>query len=406
MPTKTVRSRADGRGRMNRKLIVALPLGAAILFTGIRQHVSAQEQNAAVSSQRGYYTHDPWTEGTDADVLFQTQAATTIPMSFYNVLASKDNAAHSGWLVGTSPFAKPVTGTTINVEVVPLRVTIGTTVFDPDAPNACDSNVLPLFRFLLSPLVVNVPNLTFNGVNVGTTQYVNGFRRAEFWGKINGSSAYQNTLSYLTASAYSISPGTHGITQYSGCNQMGIISNSWLKKQIKNTIIPALTSSGVISPTKFVIFLTANVVQSKVDPPTATKCCILGYHTAVGNPVQTYAVMSWDTTGNFSAKDATTSSHEIAEWMDDPLGTNAVPAWGGIGQQSGCQGNWENGDPLSGTLMPTITLGGIAYHVQELAFFNWFFAKNGIIPVGAGGKFSGNGTFTGPAKVCPPGGTF
>ena len=308
--------------------------------------------------------------------------------------------------MGTSPFANPVTGTTVNAEVVPLRAAIRTNVFDPDAPKPCDSNVLPLFRFLLSPLVQNVSNLTFNGVNVGTTQYVNGFRRAEFWGKINGSSAYQNTISYLAAPAYSISPGTHGITQHTGCRLLGIVSNSWLKKQIKNTIIPALTASGVISPTKFVVFLTANVVQSKVDPPTTSDCCILGYHTAVGNPVQTYAVMSWDTSGNFLAKDATTSSHEIAEWMDDPLGNNSVPAWGGIGQQSGCQGNWENGDPLSGTLMPPITLGSIVYHVQELAFFNWFFAKNGIIPVGAGGKFSGNGTFTGPAKVCPPGGTF
>ena len=400
MTTKT-------HSNMNPKLIAGIVLGAAILVSGAPLPVSAQEPVGVVSAQRGYFAHDPWTEGADADVLFQTQAATTIPMSFYNVLATKDNAAHSGWLVGTSPFAKPVTGTTINVEVVPLKVTIGSTVFDPEAPNACDSNVLPLFRFLLSPLVVNVPNLTFNGVNVGTTQYVNGFRRAEFWGKFNGSSAYQNTLSYLTAGEYSISAGTHGITQYSGCNQMGIVSNSWLKDQIKNTIIPALTSSGVISPTKFVIFLTTNVVQSKADPPTSTNCCVLGYHTAIGNPVQTYAVMSWDTTGNFvGVKDGSAASHEIAEWMDDPLGTNIVPAWGGIGQQSGCQSNWENGDPLSGTLMPAITLGGIPYHVQELAFFNWFFAKNGIIPVGAGGVFSSNATFTGPAKACPPGGTF
>ncbi|MFN7994857.1 MAG: hypothetical protein U0Q18_14715 [Bryobacteraceae bacterium] len=383
----------------------AFLVGGAVLFTGIQQHVAAQGQ-PGVRHLPGYFARDPWTDGTDADIQFQTAAATTIPMSSYKVLSTKDNAVHSGWLVGTSPFASPVTGTTIDAVVIPLKVTIGSNVFDPEAPNSCDSNVLPLFRFLLSPLVVNVPNLTFNGINVGTTQYVNGFRRAEFWGKFNGSSAYQNPISYFTTTEYSISPGTHGITQYSGCNMIGIVSNSWLKDQIKNTIIPSLTASGVISPTKFAIFLTSNVVQSKVDPPTSSNCCILGYHTAIGNPTQTYAVMSWDTSGNFAAKDATTASHEIAEWMDDPLGNNQVPAWGGIGQQSGCQSNWENGDPLSGTLMPTITLGGIDYHVQELAFFNWFFAKNGIVSVGAGHKFSSNGTFTGPAKACPPGGTY
>ena len=117
-------------------------------------------------------------------------------------------------------------------------------------------------------------------------------------GKINGSSAYQNPISYFTAPAYSISPGTHGITQNSGCRLMGIISTGE-KNEIKNTIIPALTSSGVVSPTKFVIFLTANVVQSSADPPTTTNCCILGNHTAIGNPAQTYAVIAADTTGNF-----------------------------------------------------------------------------------------------------------
>ena len=91
-------------------------------------------------------------------------------MSSYNVLATKDNAVHSGWLVGTSPFDTPPTGTTINAVVVPLKVTIGTNVFDPEAPNPCDNNILPVFRFLLSPVVQNVPNLKFNGVNVGTTQ--------------------------------------------------------------------------------------------------------------------------------------------------------------------------------------------------------------------------------------------
>jgi hypothetical protein len=324
-------------------------------------------------------------------------------MSSYKVLASKDNTVYSGWLVGTSPFVSPPTGTTINAVVIPLKITIGSTVFDPEATNPCDDNILPLFRFLLSPLVRNVPNLTFNGVNVGSTQYVNGFRRAEFWGKINGSSAYQNPISYFTTSEYSLSPGSHGITSGSGCGMYGIVAKSWLKDEIENTIIPDLTASGVLSPTKFAFFLTSNVVQSKADPPTLTVCCTAGYHTAIGNPAQTYGVALWDT--NFFGRDGDSVSHEIAEWMDDPLGTNKVPAWGHIGQQSNCQSNWENGDPLSGTLMPAITLGGVEFHMQELAFFNWFFAKNGAISVGAGHKFSGNGTFTGPAKACPPGGT-
>ena len=91
--------------------------------------------------------------------------------------------------------------------------------------------------------------------------------------------------------------------------------------------------------------------------------------------------------------------------MDDPLGTNATPAWGNVGQVSGCQGNLENGDPLSGKMMPAYMLGGKAFHIQELAFFSWYFNKKGTASLGAGGKFSSNATFAGPAKACPPGGT-
>src|SRR5262249_26319750 len=96
-------------------------------------------------------------------------------------------------------------------------------------------------------------------------------------------------------------------------------------------------------------------------------------------------------------------SHEIAEWMDDPLGTNATPPWGGIGQVQGCANALEVGDPLAGTPFARVTMpNGYAYHVQELAFFSWFF---GAPSLGVGGLFSNHGTFRGDARVCPPGGT-
>ena len=187
---------------------------------------------------------------------------------------------------------------------------------------------------------------------------------------------------------------------------LGIVSYSWYSNYLSNTLLPSLTASGVISPTKFVIFLLKNVVQSTANPPSTTGCCILGFHSAKGSPVQTYSPIDWDTTGLFSGTaDGSIASHEIGEWMDDPLGTNPTPAWGNIGQVSGCQTNWENGDPLSGTLMPAITLSGKAYHMQELGFFSWYFNKLGVASLGAGGKFSGNGKFAGPSKACPAGGT-
>lgn len=381
---------------------------AAIATIGSRHYLFAQDAEQAAPKLRGYYMSVPWTEGTGADAAFQAAIGSTIPMFNYTFHASKDNSTRTGTMVGTSPFVTPLAGTTISTVIVPLSVTIGTTVFDPTAPNPCDSGVATTTRFHASPLVSNVANLTFNGKNVGTTQYVNGFRRAEFWHKVSASTAYQNTLSpVVTAARRSVTAGTHGILFSSGCTGLGIVSNSWLDGYLRNTLMPKLTSAGVIGPTKFVIFLLENVVQSLSDPPTTSNCCVLGYHGATGTPVQTYSPMDWDLSGDFGSgvADGSVSAHEIGEWLDDPLGTNPTPAWGGIGQVSGCQNNLEVGDPLSGSMMPAYTMGGTTFHMQELAFFSWYFNNLGVASLGAGGKFSGNGTFAGPSKVCPPGGT-
>jgi hypothetical protein len=126
-------------------------------------------------------------------------------------------------------------------------------------------------------------------------------------------------------------------------------------------------------------------------------CCILGYHGAYldanGN-IQTYSPVDFDSTGAFGSAvaDVTDMSHEVAEWANDPTGGNPTPAWGHIGQQPGCQGNFEVGDPLTGTNLPAITMpNGFTYHLQELVFFSWFY---GAPSIAANGWFSANNTFT------------
>jgi hypothetical protein len=153
------------------------------------------------------------------------------------------------------------------------------------------------------------------------------------------------------------------------------------------------------------VFVLHDVVMG--DPGTSPyqNCCVLGYHGASGFPTQTYAVADYDTTGLFgSAPNIAATSHEVAEWMDDPFGTNPTPSWGHTGQVQGCQNNLEVGDPLSGTLysesgrfgktMPN----GLTYYPQELAFFSWFYGQNPSI--GSAGRYSNSGSFTNPAKVC------
>ena len=116
--------------------------------------------------------------------------------------------------------------------------------------------------------------------------------------------------------------------------------------------------------------------------------------------MQTYGVIDFDSTRAFTGtEDISVASHEIDEWINDPLGNNATPAWGHIGQVSGCQNNFEVGDPLSGTLFPSVTLNSFTYHPQELAFFSWFY---GAPSIGTGSsEFSNNDTFGSDAgPVC------
>ena len=134
-------------------------------------------------------------------------------------------------------------------------------------------------------------------------------------------------------------------------------------------------------PTSFPIILLYNVVLA--DPfvsGTSDNCCILGYHNVFASPSQTYGVMDYDSSAAFApgTADISPSSHEIDEWVNDPLGNNGTPAWGNIGQVSGCQNNFEVGDPLSGTLFPSVVLSGFTYHTQELAFFSWFYGSPSI----------------------------
>jgi hypothetical protein len=379
-------------------------------FAALSAGTRSFAQETALPQLNAYSVAVPWTGGTFYDALSQAASGATIPMASYAYAASKDGSVRTGLLVGGNPFGADPDPVTIHAVLIPLIVQVaGTTLttFDPTVKNSCDGSQSAEYRFQHSPLVLNSP-LTFNGVSVGKYQYINGFMRAEFWNQIH-STNFSDPISWSSAPAFTLPPfgPGMGIVNGTGCNELGIVSFDFLKFNIEAVAIPLLQAAGVISPTKFAVFLIKNVVASSVTPPTVSNCCIFGYHSATGSPAQTYGVMDYDTTGQLgTVRDISGPTHEIGEWMNDPLANNLTPAWGHIGQVSGCQGNFEVGDPLTGTNMPVIKMSGYNYHVQELAFFSWYFNSDTIPSIGAGGKFSGNGTFKGPSQPCPPGGTF
>lgn len=343
--------------------------------------------------------HGTTIENVKADIA----ASLTVPFWSYTTTSTRDGGSYSGTMVGASPFTSPNTSTSVPTQIVPLIIHLlsdgGT--FDPTLVDGCASPALgtsDVNLFQNSPIILNHA-FSMNGVNVGTTQYVDAFQRASFWSLVSGQNYHVLLSPVTTLAAVTVNvPANMGSTfTLGGCGTIGIVDVNWMQSFLEATLIPSLAGQGVNSTTFPIFFLRNVVMASPFVPASPTmNCCILGYHSAFGSPVQTYGISIFDTSGLFGGNgDVSTLAHEVGEWMDDPLGTNPVPSWGHIGQQSGCQGNLEVGDPLSGTLFTnTLMPNGYTYHLQELAFFSWFLGSPSLA---AGSKFSNNGTFVGQA---------
>jgi hypothetical protein len=192
-------------------------------------------------------------------------------------------------------------------------------------------------------------------------------------------------------SLQTISVSKHfGKTVAGPCARIGEVDINFFDSQAQSL----LTTLGVPA-TSFPLFLDYNTFLT-----SNRSCCILGYHSATsGN--HTYAFAAYSDPGIFTAagiRDIHALSHEVGEWMDDPFGNNIVPAWGNVGQVSGCQNNLEVGDPVTGIAF-TVTLNGFTYHPEDLVFLPWFSRKSPSSSVN--GWFTFLNTFSSPAAACP-----
>ena len=306
-------------------------------------------------------------------------------------------------MVGTNPQKKNAGSTTVTVPVIPLIVKIGSTKLDPTKPFGSCETKSALDRFMASPIFDGTTTYDMNGVSEGPTQYVDAFQRAEFnkFTKPGGKNPdYHVLLDGVVEPAIKVTAPAGEVTG-GGCSALGRVDINWFDNYVINTLFPKVEASDGVTPAQFPIFLVRSLVWYD---GSFGNCCILGYHGAFNNPrfgsaLQTYSPTDMEMSGQFgSIQDTHVAAHEVGEWMNDPTGGNPTPLWGHIGQVSGCQGNLEVGDPLTGTNMPTVSLGGFTYHLQELAYFSWFYHQSPSW--GTGGKYSDNGTFTTFAAKC------
>jgi hypothetical protein len=351
----------------------------------------------------------PLTHVSAARALAQSAAATTVKMWSRTVIDHGTTYAYS--MIGKNPFVTQSNPTTtIPVYVIPMKLTFtsfGNEVFDPTAANSCDPvGRSDVTRLENSPIFKPAP-FSFGGTSVGpSAQYLDAFQRAEFWSKTKPGSinpGYNVNLGGPGAHVIPVSVNVSGGDVVAGgCGDIGLMDYATWDNYIQTVLFPFLAAQSppVAGPTSFVIFLLHNTVLYQ---GSTSNCCILGYHSAFADPAyggatHTYASAEYDSSKSFSGvEDIAPLSHEVGEWMDDPLGNNPTPSWGNIGQVSGCQSNLEVGDPLSGTTLREF-MNGTTYHPQELAFFSWFYHQKPSL--GINGWYSNDDTLESSAAAC------
>jgi hypothetical protein len=336
-----------------------------------------------------------------ARVLAASASGSTVPS--WKGTITVGSRTFSYVMVGKNPFQKQ-TQPKVNIPapIIPVAFSFagGNSggSFNPTKP-ACGEALSRVTLVKQSPIFTDL-SYTDGNVDLGTGEYVDVFQRANFWKYVKTRNpGYAVNLTPSVEPTVDVRvPSGAGEVLNSGCSATGLVDQIAWDKALRNKIIPALASEGV-GPRTIPVFIFRNVAMYMNH--NVNDCCALGYHSGflnnAGNP-QFYTVTDIDDSGSFQSKDVSDLAHEIGEWMDDPTGNNTTPAWGHIGQVTGCQNNLEVGDPLTNTNIALKAANGRTYHPQELTFFSWFYRQKPSI--GVNGFYSLAGTFTKPSQPC------
>jgi hypothetical protein len=339
---------------MTRRSSAYLSLVAALSFAYQSLTPAASAQDGAVAAPRARYALMP-------PHLRDDVAPPAGALESWNGSFLYRGTRYTYNMVGSGPATNSTA--TITTYIVPVKIVItnrnGTkSTYDPSHVLSNGSSVTT--NTVDSPLFQSGTTYTQGGVDVGTTQYIDAFQRANFWGTVKAHPNSHLLLSPTVLAEQTLSPSrTYGTTGSAFGFTAAMVDINWFDSQIPNLI-----SKLGIQPSQFAIFLTYDTYL------TQNGCCIGGYHSSEGNisNPQSYAEATYvDHKGAFS-QDVSALSHEIGEWADDPLTVNYN------GNDTPC-GILEVGDPLEGNANYggyKYVLHGFTYNLQDLVTLPYF----------------------------------
>lgn len=300
-------------------------------------------------------------------------------------------------MVGTDP-ALGSANTVVPVQIIPLRFELADgEVFDA-AQDITPQGETALQGTLNSPLFQPMTWST-GGTNVGYTQFNDAMQRSQFWNYVSTSAPeYHVTLtpSVLPTQTLAV-PANQGATfLYQGV-AFTAVEYDWLQAHLAQIL-----GRVHADPQALAIFLSHTVLIRFHG-----SCCVGGFHSrsqsALGQgrqAVQTYLFASYLDPGLFTDPtfgDILGLTHEISEWMNDPFAVNFIPPVSISILGTGCNPLLEVADPLDDKAYP-VTLNGVEYHPQDIAFLPWF--ERGSPSFSVNGYYSFRNELTSLPPVC------
>jgi hypothetical protein len=331
---------------------------------------------AGVIAARGVHTELLTVEGA---------AGTTLPN--WSDVFTANFTTYGFTMLGTNPAYGSQT-TTIPAVLVPLKLVFSDgTILDSTAPVFGETES-SLTLTQQSPMFQNAP-FTPGGTNVGTTQYIDAFQRANFWSIVStGAPHYHLKFSVTSEPAQTLTvPSYFGYTVAGPGNRIGYVDQGWWDGQLGVLLYRLKIKTSTLP-----IFLNYNIFQ------TSSNFTYAGYHTAFGSPAQVYISTGFYDQSIFTyGGDIVTLSHEMGEATDDPFINNFTPNWNNPQSPGACSNLLEVGDPVSDVGITPILLNGYTYHPEDLTFLPWFALQTPSTSVN--GWYTFGNYYTSPA-VC------